>query len=66
MLLLFTRTGAKLRKKVLPGEQHIDPDTTNREAKKIISQIVNALEEGAASSWALKNRSDRIKIQMIT
>ena len=32
----------KLRKKVLPGEQHIDPDTTNREAKKIISQIVNA------------------------
>ncbi len=30
----------KLRKKVLPGEHNIDPDTTNREAKKIISQIV--------------------------
>ena len=32
----------KLRKKVLPGEQSIDPDTTNSEAKKIISQIVNS------------------------
>ncbi len=31
----------KLRKKVFPGEQNIDPDTTYREAKKIISQIVN-------------------------
>ena len=30
----------KIRKKVLPGEQSIDPDTTNSEAKKIISQIV--------------------------
>ena len=25
----------KLRKKVLPGEQSIDPDTTNSEAKKL-------------------------------
>ena len=31
----------KLRKKVLPGEHSIDPDTTNREAKKIINQIIN-------------------------
>ena len=30
-----------LRKKILPGEQNIDPDTTKKEAKKIIRQIVN-------------------------
>ena len=31
----------KLRKKVLPGQQSIEPDTTDKEAKKILSQIVN-------------------------
>ncbi len=31
----------KLRKKVLPGKQSIDPDATNREAEKIITHIIN-------------------------